>query len=259
MPHQDDNGPPMFTYAMLAAYIGIFAAQLQGSDSTSYLHAYPWRLAEGHTWRLVTSSMMHGSVIHIAFNAIWFFRFSRVIENWLGPWVALLMYAFFSAGSMAVQVLITSPFQLPAIGASGAVYGLFGFLWVLRRRRDDAAEAVPVSTSQTMLAWLVICAGVNHFGGHIANAAHVAGLAMGWGLGHAVIASKQRKPLIWVGVLVGGLMLPALTFGPVWSATLGQMPWFRKQFNPSYVAPFVREMWEHPPPDWEKALRPRIF
>ena len=179
MAYQNDNGPPMFTYAMLAAYIGIFAAQSQGAEGVANLQGYSWRLGQGQAWRLITSTMLHGSVIHLAFNAVWFFRFSRVIENWLGPWVMLVMYALFAVGSMGFEAVILQWTPAPPVGASGVVYGLFGFLWVLRRRRDDAAEAVPVSVSQTMLAWLLICVVVNYFGGHIANAAHIVGLLLG--------------------------------------------------------------------------------
>src|SRR4051794_40328822 len=176
MPHHEDPGPPMFTYAMLAVFVAFFAAEFRQSD-LSYFYAFPWRVGDGEFWRLITCTFLHGSVLHILFNAAMFFRFSSVIDNWLGPWGAMALYAFFAVGSSAAQLLVSNG---GLIGAPGVVYGLFGFLWVMPRRRDDAAFAADASTVQTMLGWLLVCFVVNLMGGRIGNTAHIVGLALGW-------------------------------------------------------------------------------
>src|SRR5438309_598893 len=108
MPYQEDNGPPLFTYAMLATYLAVFAAQFVGANGLTYLEPWPWLLGHGEMWRLITATVMHGSIMHLAFNLIFFLRFCLVIENWLGPWMALLLYALFAAGSCAAQQLISA-------------------------------------------------------------------------------------------------------------------------------------------------------
>jgi membrane associated rhomboid family serine protease len=156
MPYTDDEGPPMFTYAMMAVYIAFFAAQFKQFDLTRF-YSYPWRVADGEVWRLVTCTFLHGSVIHILFNSTLFFRFSSVIDHWLGPWVALGMYAVLATSSNAAQLLVS---PAGVIGASGVVYGLgmgwlIGQCFVARRRARPwliaaavAAWALPVALAQ---------------------------------------------------------------------------------------------------------------
>jgi GlpG protein len=225
---------------MLATYVAVFAAEFAMAPGLDYLTITPWQLGRGETWRLLSATLLHGSVIHIAFNLYWFVRFSYVIENWLGPWSALLLYAFCAAGSSAAQVLLGT-FSL--VGASGVVYGFFGFLWVLRRRRDDAASVVDQSTIQYMLAWLAVCFVVNLFGAPIANTAHVVGLGLGWLVGQVFVARKRDRYVIFAGTLILGLMLPLLTWRPAWQRTLAYVPVLSKRYDP------------HPlPPELEKAI-----
>src|SRR2546423_631342 len=200
MRHQEDHGPPMFTYAAMAAFIAFFGAQYKQFDLSKF-YAFPWRIADGELWRLITCTFLHGSIIHIAFNAVLFLRFSTVIDNWLGPWFALFFYVFLALSASAAELLV-SPFVI-LVGASGVVYGLFGFLWVLSRRRDDAAEAANKHIAETLFGWLIICAVINFFDGNIGNTAHVMGLLLGWLVGQIFVARKKwRIPLTLATILV---------------------------------------------------------
>jgi membrane associated rhomboid family serine protease len=231
----------MFTYAALAAYVAFFAAQYKHSDLTPFF-AFPWRVADGELWRLVTCTFLHGGVLHIAFNLVMFLRFMPVIDNWLGPWGALLLYAITATGSSAAQLLVSNT---GLVGASGVVYGLFGFLWVLSRRRDDAAEAANPHTAQTMFAWLGICFVINMFGGNIANTAHIVGLFLGWLIGQCFVARrKARWPLIGA-TLVAWLLPIAFTYRPVWERTLAHVPYFGVHY-PHDTTAEVRAFYEDP-------------
>src|SRR5436853_6207874 len=88
------------TLALLAIFIGVYIAELNGIN-TAVLQAFPWRLGHGEIWRLLTSTLVHGGMLHLIFNAIWFFRFNQAVERWLGPVPTLLMYAFFAIGAGA--------------------------------------------------------------------------------------------------------------------------------------------------------------
>src|SRR5688572_18263907 len=99
MPWQPlDDETPMFTYAMMAVFIAVFGAQITHAN-LAMLHVFPWRVGSGEVWRLVTSTAMHGSILHFVFNMAWFIRFSTAIERWLGPWIAMAMYLLFALGS----------------------------------------------------------------------------------------------------------------------------------------------------------------
>ncbi len=253
MAYQEDNGPPLFTYATIATYLAVFAAQCVGAGGIDQLEAWPWLLGRGQTWRLMTQTLMHVSVLHLVFNLIMFFRFSLVIENWLGPWVALLLYVFFAAGSSAAQDLISSvaregfsKYFVQTMGASGVVYGLFAFLWVMRRRRDDAALVANAQTSQAMFAWLAVCFVINLMGGHIGNTAHIVGGILGWMLGQAVVARRAHRIPIFAGAGALCGMLVVLTLQPVWQRTLAHVPVLRDRYYPHDPPAEVRESYEHP-------------
>src|SRR2546421_3008158 len=224
MPRQQDHGPPMFTYAAMAGFIAFFGAQYKQFDLAKF-YAFPWRVADGEIWRLITCTFLHGGILHIAFNASLFLRFSTVVDNWLGPWFALLFYAFIALSTNAAQLLASgSPFGV--VGASGVVYGLFGFLWVMSRRRDDAAEAANKHIVETLFGWLIICAVINFFDGNIGNTAHVMGLLLGWLVGQIFVARKKwRIPLTLATILVWAIPL-ILIQRPVWNHTLAYIPPF---------------------------------
>jgi membrane associated rhomboid family serine protease len=250
MRYEEDDGFPMFTFAMMAVLIAFFAAQFKGFDLTKF-YEYPWRVADGQAWRLVTSTFLHGSVIHILFNLSLFFRLSRVVDNWLGPWAAMLLYSACAVSSGAAQLLVS---PVGAIGASGVVYGFFGFLWVMSRRRDDAAEAVTRHTIETMLGWLGVCAVVNLFGGSIGNTAHIWGLLVGWMVGQCFVARRKVRPWMIVATAAVWALPVVLVQRPVWEATLGRVPFVNRGYGLN-ASPGMREAYEDP----ENQPQPGIF
>jgi membrane associated rhomboid family serine protease len=243
MRYQEDQGPPMFTYAALAVFVAFFGAEFKHADLTRFF-AYPWRVADGEVWRLVTATFLHGSILHIAFNATLFYRFSTVIDNWLGPWAGLFLYAFVGTSSTAAQLLVGNSY-FGMVGASGVVYGLFGFLWVMSRRRDDAAEAASKYIVETMLAWLGVCVVVNLFGGSIGNTAHAWGLLLGWLIGQTVVARRKwRIPIALATILVWALPI-ACSQRAVWDRTLAYVP-ILNRYYPKDVPAELRRSVESP-------------
>jgi membrane associated rhomboid family serine protease len=225
--HHDDPGPPLFTFAALAAFVAFFGAQYQHFDLAKF-NAYPWRVADGQYWRLITCTFLHANLLHILMNGALFLRFSMVIDNWLGPWTALALYVFIAISSSAAQLLV-DPFWM--VGASGVVYGLFGFLWVMSRRNADAAHAANPHVVQALLVWLGICALINAFGGPIANTAHVMGLLLGWLAGQTVVARKRwRIPMAVATLIVWAIPLIFIQ-RPVWNRTLANIA----PFNHWYI------------------------
>jgi len=233
--------PPMFTYAALAAFIAFFGAEYRHFDLSKF-QAYPWRVADGELWRLVTCTFLHAGLLHIVFNLALFLRFSTVIDNWLGPWAALFLYVFVASSSTAAQLLV-SPVGM--VGASGVVYGLFGFLWVFARRRDDAAEVANMQIVQAMLAWLGICAVINYFGGNIGNTAHAYGLLLGWLCGKTFVAMrKNRIPLALLTLAVWAIPMIFIQ-RPVWNRTLAHVRPFNTWY-PNEISPEARQFYEDP-------------
>jgi membrane associated rhomboid family serine protease len=90
-------------------------------------------VAEGEWYRLVTSGFLHANLIHIGFNMLLLFMLGRLLEPSLGtPRFVVLYFASLLAGSFGA--LIMDPNAL-TVGASGAVFGLFGAGFLLARER----------------------------------------------------------------------------------------------------------------------------
>ena len=157
----------------------------------------------GQLWRFVTPLFLHGDEFHLLFNMVWIYFLGSVIEKLHGSLFFAVVLITTQVSGMLLQVMLPdtatlqpifqgtpldflaqtmsgSPF---AIGASGAVYGLFGFLWI----RPKVDPGYPIHLVQTnvvlMLGWLVLC--ITPLIGDVANGAHIGGLLGGVGFGFA--------------------------------------------------------------------------
>jgi membrane associated rhomboid family serine protease len=96
-------------------------------------------VAEGEWYRLLTSGFLHISLIHIGFNMFALYFLGRILEPGIGtPRFVALYFASLFAGSLGATLL--SPDTL-TIGASGAVFGIFGATFVIARHRGIAGLA----------------------------------------------------------------------------------------------------------------------
>lgn len=96
-------------------------------------------VAEGEWYRLITSGFLHASLIHIGFNMLLLFLLGRLLEPALGtPRFVAVYFASLLAGSFGA--LVVEPEAL-TVGASGAVFGLAGAVFVIARGRGMDAIA----------------------------------------------------------------------------------------------------------------------
>lgn len=122
-------------------------------------------VAEGEWYRLLTNGFLHASLIHIGFNMFALFWLGRLLEPGIGtPRFVALYFTSLFAGSLGA--LLLSPDSL-TIGASGAVFGIFGATFVIARSRG--AEAVASSIGVILLLNLAISIGSPEIslGGHL--------------------------------------------------------------------------------------------
>jgi membrane associated rhomboid family serine protease len=86
-------------------------------------------VARGDWYRLVTAGFLHANVLHIGLNMLILWLIGSQLEEVLGGARYLLLYMVsLLAGSAGA--LLQSPL-VPTVGASGAIFGLFGALLVL--------------------------------------------------------------------------------------------------------------------------------
>jgi membrane associated rhomboid family serine protease len=149
-------------------------------------------IAEGQWYRLLTAMFLHGSYIHILFNMLSLWWIGAPLEAALGRARYLALYFTSGLAGSALTYLIAAPNQ-PSLGASGAIFGLFGATAVLMRRlRYDM---------RPVIALLVINLIFTFGWSNIAWQAHIGGLVGGVLVGYAMVhAPRQRRALVQCGV-----------------------------------------------------------
>ncbi len=138
-------------------------------------------VAQGEWWRLFTVVLLHGSLTHILFNmwAVW--ALGPQIERGVGTWPFVSLYLASAAVGGAVFFYIGG--NGAAVGASGAIFGLFGIWlsWALHRRNTMQGRAL---LGQLGFLLLINAALPFIFRG-IAWEAHLGGLITGFLIGEA--------------------------------------------------------------------------
>ncbi|MEM7232440.1 MAG: rhomboid family intramembrane serine protease, partial [Planctomycetota bacterium] len=83
-----------------------------------------FRVWEGEYWRLLTSSFLHGNLLHIVLNTVGLIYVGRIVERWLGTW--RFLGAFFFCALVGSLFFQAKPGFVHGVGASGGIFGLFG-------------------------------------------------------------------------------------------------------------------------------------
>ena len=152
-------------------------------------------VAAGEYWRLWTVTLLHGSEIHLAFNMYALYLSGRVVERWYGPVNMLVFYLVCAAaGSIGSFVLGGAG---TSVGASGAVFGLFGLLLAAGRVHHPVDKQ-----SRALVGQLGMLIAINLLFGFavqgIDNAAHIGGLVAGLWLGALIPPTKvQTLASLW--------------------------------------------------------------
>ncbi|MGW0942681.1 rhomboid family intramembrane serine protease [Streptomyces sp. NPDC002623] len=148
-------------------------------------------VAEGQWYRLLTSMFLHGSVIHILSNMLSLWWIGGPLEAALGRVRYLALYLVSGLAGSALTYLIAAPNEA-SLGASGAIFGLFGALAVLvRRQRLDM---------RPVIALLVINLVITFGWAGIAWQAHIGGLVAGVVIGFGMLhAPRDRRALVQFG------------------------------------------------------------
>lgn len=142
-------------------------------------------VADGEWYRLLTSGFLHANLIHLGFNMFALYFLGRILEPGIGtPRFVALYFASLFAGSFGAILL--SPDEL-TIGASGAVFGIFGATFVIARHRR--IEGLASSIGLVLLLNLAFTFG----NPEISIGGHLGGLAGGVICAFAFIAGERGQ------------------------------------------------------------------
>ena len=188
------------TTVIIAATVIVSLSALLSSEGEFLLAAFQLdkaAVAAGEYWRLWTVTLLHGSLLHLFFNMYALYLAGPIVERWYGSVRFVLFYlAAAAAGSVGSFVFGG---DLPSVGASGAIFGLFGLLLVAGRIHKPVDRGSRMLVSQLGMLILINIGFGFAFPG-IDNAAHLGGLAAGAFLGVLVPPTAvQTLASLWQG------------------------------------------------------------
>lgn len=136
-------------------------------------------IRKGEVWRFLTPALLHGNMAHLVMNMMGLFFLGSVFERLHGARWLVLALVVMAVVSMAVQVFWPAANNggPSAVGASGAIYGLFGFFMIREYLEPLYPIQLPPMFRVMGLGFLVL--GVLMVIPNVANGSHVGGLASG--------------------------------------------------------------------------------
>jgi rhomboid protease GluP len=151
----------------------------------------------GQIWRLFTSLFLHAGVLHIAFNMYALLYIGSILERIIG--IKRFIFAYVILGISASVSSLMVHEDVVSVGASGAIFGLFGMILPLFGKKEGKL-LLNISVEKLMLNCSIfigysILTGFKESG--IDNAAHIGGLVGGViiGLFYSLIIFDKIRPI----------------------------------------------------------------
>ncbi len=167
-------------------------------------------VAHGDWWRLITAAFLHYGPLHLAMNMVSLWWIGGPLEHVIGRARFVLLYLVSGLAGSAGALLVTP--NAATVGASGAIFGIFGAVFVLERQGAAIFGGSVVGLIVLNLAFTFAVPGISrggHIGGLLGGALAMLALSR-FGRGHAIYG---RPGLIGVlGVLAVGVASVALAY-----------------------------------------------
>ncbi|HEX7490347.1 MAG TPA: rhomboid family intramembrane serine protease [Candidatus Limnocylindrales bacterium] len=198
-----DSLPPFLTYLIIAvtavASISAFASPTLQSGLPAagslmeQLELDKLAIAHGELYRLLSVTLVHANYLHLFFNmyALWYA--GQLVERMYGTWRFAAFYVICGiAGSVGTLVFGDA---ILGVGASGAIFGLFGVILVATRFHHTVLDARSRAIS-SQIGLLIVLNLVIGFSGmmNVDNFAHIGGLLAGMWL--ALIFPPGQMPIL---------------------------------------------------------------
>lgn len=169
---------------IVMVFSGLGFISFSGEDLLKWGANFRPSIQNGEYWRLFTCMFLHAGVMHILFNMYGLFIAGVFLEKVTGAKWFLILYLL-----TGVIASLTSVWWHPAtisIGASGAIFGMYGVLFALL-----TTNVFESAVKKPMLINISVFIGYNllyGLAGGIDNSAHVGGLLSGLLLGYIFYA-----------------------------------------------------------------------
>jgi membrane associated rhomboid family serine protease len=145
---------------------------------------------------LLTAGFLHGGLLHIAVNMFSLFSVGVPLERALGRLRFAVLY-FLSLFGASLFVLLFSADGVPTLGASGAIFGVFGAIVVLTKKLGyDIKYAIGILAVNVVInvVYSSALSWQGHLGGLLTGA--IAGAVIGWAPGQGPVRRRNQ----WIGL-----------------------------------------------------------
>jgi len=204
-------GGARVTWVLVALNVAIYLVELTNSKIVDYfamiglardsaLGGQLVGVAHHEYYRLITGAFLHATTpLHILFNMWALVVVGPSLEQALGRVRFTVVYLMSALGGSVLFYYLGAP-NVPSVGASGAIFGLFGAWFVVARRLHLDARGIVVLIGINLVISFTIP--------NIAWEAHVGGLITGAALTAAyAYAPRNRRALVQAGATVALLAL----------------------------------------------------
>ena len=202
------DGRPVVTYTIIGICAVVYLLQRVDSGVTERFAFAPF-LGWTEPWRFVTAAFLHSplTVFHILLNMFALWTMGQYLEPMLGRARFGALYLISGiGGQVGVTLLAGSPtvagivagqdraWFVPVVGASGAIFGLFGALLVLNRHLGRSSAA--------MYATIAINAAFGFFYPGISWQAHLGGFVTGLACAVVIVVFRRQgvRHLVWAAL-----------------------------------------------------------
>lgn len=187
---------PVASYAIIGITVAVsLAALLVSPADQQSIYELLWldkaRVAAGELWRLWTVTLLHdpNNFLHLLFNMYALYLSGPIVERLYGSAQMVAFYLVCALGGSLGSFAFGS--AAPSVGASGAIFGLFGILLIATRTHNPALDRASrnfVGQLGTLLIINIIFGIVA--AGYIDNFAHIGGFITGALLGIAFVPGR---------------------------------------------------------------------
>ncbi|MHB0885702.1 MAG: rhomboid family intramembrane serine protease [Bacillota bacterium] len=214
---------PYLTYTILAVNVVVWAVTdiLGRGDPQALIRfgaKYDVLIWSGQYWRLITPIFLHAGLIHLSLNSYALYSLGIGVELLYGRARFLVIYLVAGVISTVTSLIFSSSLS---VGASGAIFGLFGafvyFALVNRRRIGPGVWSA-------ILPPLLINLGFGLVNPGIDNYAHVGGLLGGLGMSYIVAPQTAERP--WRKGLISAVIIAVFIGAVAFSLHPPRAKWF---------------------------------
>lgn len=208
---------PYVTYALIGINVAVFLVEM----FLQYVLGWPYGqtiltlgakenllITSGQYWRLLTACFLHANFMHIVSNLIGLYFWGPHAEVLFGRARYLLVYLASGLFGSLLSYAASDALSV-SVGASGAIFGIFGALLYFRTRHKQVFD-------QVFGMQVVVFIGLNLLNGFLStgidNLGHIGGLIGGFCASYVVGLYRERPTWKRVLACVGLVVLAAALF-----------------------------------------------